>query len=80
MPFPPVNSGGLIEAMNWAGITRHAPRFPPVNSGGLIEANCCADSIAFTVSSFPPVNSGGLIEARHDAAATPRRRRGCFRR
>ena len=38
--FPPVNSGGLIEASPDA--TRSAGRsrpFPPVNSGGLIEAD-----------------------------------------
>ena len=38
--FPPVNSGGLIEAFEER---RHLGRryraFPPVNSGGLIEAS-----------------------------------------
>ena len=37
--FPPVNSGGLIEALIIGVILEPAPaRFPPVNSGGLIEA------------------------------------------
>ena len=37
--FPPVNSGGLIEAYRWYGSTRLVlVVFPPVNSGGLIEA------------------------------------------
>ena len=37
--FPPVNSGGLIEARgSWRVSTRFKCKFPPVNSGGLIEA------------------------------------------
>ena len=36
--FPPVNSGGLIEAQAPAQFPRGARHFPPVNSGGLIEA------------------------------------------
>ena len=38
--FPPVNSGGLIEAnCYWRFYSFTIIRFPPVNSGGLIEAN-----------------------------------------
>ena len=37
--FPPVNSGGLIEAPAPAPESApEEPAFPPVNSGGLIEA------------------------------------------
>ena len=39
--FPPVNSGGLIEAAmlyQRAWMLMHRAMFPPVNSGGLIEA------------------------------------------
>ena len=37
--FPPVNSGGLIEAERVKARFRiSAGWFPPVNSGGLIEA------------------------------------------
>ena len=37
--FPPVNSGGLIEAMAVTDIAGYSfGGFPPVNSGGLIEA------------------------------------------
>ena len=38
-PFPPVNSGGLIEAQRILVSPDHIRNmFPPVNSGGLIEA------------------------------------------
>ena len=38
--FPPVNSGGLIEANLIPGtVDAAALAFPPVNSGGLIEAS-----------------------------------------
>ena len=38
-PFPPVNSGGLIEASQFTEHERkRTEAFPPVNSGGLIEA------------------------------------------
>ena len=65
--FPPVNSGGLIEALSGdAGEAAATSRmFPPVNSGGLIEA--MASSVRRVtwrwLHLFPPVNSGGLIEA-----------------
>ena len=36
--FPPVNSGGLIEASKGMPCLSSIPKFPPVNSGGLIEA------------------------------------------
>ena len=36
--FPPVNSGGLIEAVAVGWHAANDARFPPVNSGGLIEA------------------------------------------
>ena len=36
--FPPVNSGGLIEAWSAAREAGSGGSFPPVNSGGLIEA------------------------------------------
>ena len=37
--FPPVNSGGLIEAWRWCNYVEGVGwQFPPVNSGGLIEA------------------------------------------
>ena len=36
--FPPVNSGGLIEAFICFSYIIDRPTFPPVNSGGLIEA------------------------------------------
>ena len=40
LTFPPVNSGGLIEADDVdTGVTAPNARFPPVNSGGLIEAS-----------------------------------------
>ena len=61
--FPPVNSGGLIEADY--SVTSCGPRvdaFPPVNSGGLIEASS-ASACPGSPRRFPPVNSGGLIEA-----------------
>ena len=39
LQFPPVNSGGLIEARSASGpLYSVTPMFPPVNSGGLIEA------------------------------------------
>ena len=42
--FPPVNSGGLIEAEVLALLHRaHRGGFPPVNSGGLIEARLFED-------------------------------------
>ena len=36
--FPPVNSGGLIEAERYKSLIPSTFEFPPVNSGGLIEA------------------------------------------
>ena len=68
--FPPVNSGGLIEASPSRGrLPACVARFPPVNSGGLIEARPHAAAVGSGLRSsitFPPVNSGGLIEAlRH---------------
>ena len=61
--FPPVNSGGLIEASSaMRRACRARSMFPPVNSGGLIEAVVVGpDDVV--VAKFPPVNSGGLIEA-----------------
>ena len=64
--FPPVNSGGLIEAPQ----ARRQPlrlqgAFPPVNSGGLIEAAIARITGIRASRRFPPVNSGGLIEAVH---------------
>ena len=38
--FPPLKSGGLIEAMPPAAATNLSRRFPPLKSGGLIEARC----------------------------------------
>ena len=44
--FPPVNSGGLIEARDPThGPRTTSPQFPPVNSGGLIEARCSEPSV-----------------------------------
>ena len=61
--FPPVNSGGLIEAYAApAAAARSAGAFPPVNSGGLIEASILW-MLGGRLNEFPPVNSGGLIEA-----------------
>ena len=40
LAFPPVNSGGLIEAVTVRGLPAEGKGFPPVNSGGLIEALC----------------------------------------
>ena len=79
MTFPPVNSGGLIEARCRARpIARTPSGFPPVNSGGLIEAFSPWRGFGLKLA-FPPVNSGGLIEAerfaRLAAAGLP-----CFRR
>ena len=39
--FPPVNSGGLIEALATSARPFILMSFPPVNSGGLIEAPSC---------------------------------------
>ena len=63
--FPPVNSGGLIEAAcRWCFVRqRIRRRFPPVNSGGLIEAPFVRHVLVKQIGMFPPVNSGGLIEA-----------------
>ncbi len=61
--FPPVNSGGLIEACRVAPFLMRRSMFPPVNSGGLIEADDSADEGSAGPDEFPPVNSGGLIEA-----------------
>ena len=36
--FPPLKSGGLIEAASGASRTVSNRRFPPLKSGGLIEA------------------------------------------
>ena len=46
--FPPVNSGGLIEAACAPLDERAAGAFPPVNSGGLIEAAMRARSPSAT--------------------------------
>ena len=49
--FPPVNSGGLIEArtsFGWPIVAGASVAFPPVNSGGLIEA--CLTTIAETIN------------------------------
>ena len=70
LQFPPVNSGGLIEACETpSGYTGRSSWFPPVNSGGLIEAAGSTTSPAGARRTFPPVNSGGLIEASPPAAA-----------
>ena len=61
--FPPVNSGGLIEAIFSNQKFLLLKKFPPVNSGGLIEAWSWLDFTDQQTSTFPPVNSGGLIEA-----------------
>ena len=72
--FPPVNSGGLIEARSkpvTSDFIRHGARFPPVNSGGLIEAaDVQRDVSRANPAMFPPVNSGGLIEAAVDRRAS----------
>ena len=49
--FPPVNSGGLIEAFGYLDGPRvdQGCAFPPVNSGGLIEASDIA-SVPVTVT------------------------------
>ena len=61
--FPPVNSGGLIEARNISERCSPGHGFPPVNSGGLIEASPFKGNSDAGSPGFPPVNSGGLIEA-----------------
>ena len=79
--FPPVNSGGLIEAVvaRRLGAGR-AEGFPPVNSGGLIEAARSTGTPAGSLRRFPPVNSGGLIEAVALSGARPTNTRLSFRR
>ncbi len=63
--FPPVNSGGLIEAYKPMFQLPSCQRaFPPVNSGGLIEAGEIDPPLGVVARAFPPVNSGGLIEAK----------------
>ena len=64
--FPPVNSGGLIEALIDPVAEFPPTGFPPVNSGGLIEAEVTVRRADVFMPEFPPVNSGGLIEARVD--------------
>ena len=62
--FPPVNSGGLIEAITGLPtMLRPAPKFPPVNSGGLFEVSTAPAMSARRLSGVPPVNSGGLIRS-----------------
>ena len=83
MVFPPVNSGGLIEAATIAAQSDNSLAFPPVNSGGLIEAAVLPAVLTWSPARFPPVNSGGLIEARDHtiiAAAAHRVSAGEFRR
>jgi len=73
VPFPPLISGGLIEAGPQLGSDRRTGVFPPLISGGLIEAafaNCSAQAL----SAFPPLISGGLIEARRGCAEESARR------
>ena len=67
--FPPVNSGGLIEATSCLVTSSFiGPSFPPVNSGGLIEAAWAVVLTRTYPTAFPPVNSGGLIEAQSAGA------------
>ena len=63
-PFPPVITGGLIEACNCeaASCSAENRRFPPLLSGGLIEA-FIARLLLRGALVFPPLISGGLIEA-----------------
>ena len=75
LQFPPVNSGGLIEATFRTIFANLRDLFPPVNSGGLIEATWTTYGSLGRQVGFPPVNSGGLIEATgpgHTASAAPR--------
>ena len=59
--FPPVNSGGLIEAVGGeAGAARPVVGFPPVNSGGLIEAILDTEA-----SDKTPVLSAGEFRRPH---------------
>ena len=70
--FPPVNSGGLIEAIDTTSTaTVYLLTFPPVNSGGVIEAIRTSPSQNTPLSVFPPVNSGGLIEAVETSRQVP---------
>ena len=51
--FPPVNSGGLIEAqLDPFDFFLFLPAFPPVNSGGLIEATRLSACSKTTAASF----------------------------
>ena len=78
--FPPVNSGGLIEAATTMIVSRTpSVPFPPVNSGGLIEAMNNVNVDVDQIGSFPPVNSGGLIEATPMGEGSITRST-CFRR
>ena len=50
--FPPVNSGGLIEAWFTIADMGVLIEFPPVNSGGLIEADQVLIWQKASISSF----------------------------
>ena len=61
--YPPVLSGGFIEATtNRVELTTLAA-YPPVLSGGFIEASDPNRSTLVDYLPYPPVLSGGFIEA-----------------
>ena len=60
--FPPLKSGGLIEAFYWINERHSIFLFPPLKSGGLIEARRSWPQTCLP-QMFPPLKSGGLIEA-----------------
>ena len=71
--YPPVLSGGFIEAPEWlVGPADLRGMYPPVLSGGFIEAYIQVSPAATLGIRYPPVLSGGFIEARSPQSPPPR--------
>ena len=69
--FPPLISGGPIEAVAFIAVPIFTALFPPLISGGPIEAPLVSVLESPPATPFPPLISGGPIEATFHGLTAP---------